>query len=667
MRARPKQANYLQKFKDVEPIRSEYGKDGRRLDSSPATVSTVSRVRDSSPVQTNGNAQRQRAGVAGISSRSSKEQKAATSAGSASNLASNGAGGGGGGDIKQYINLDDVPDGMPVSPRWVSRKTISYYQGDDNPPDDNYWATGAASSSSSKQTSAPPPGHNQTTRVQYVARASSLPESGYVDDPPPKAIIPKQAFQPMRQHIRDDDDNDDFLQRQGRGQDDEASRDGRGSSGGDGSRDGRDERREGWRRDDGRNNDRKGGSRDGSRGDRRDEHSGGRRTQFEAASEYAESDRAAQSKPRRATPIAPYRDIREPQDAKKHGTKASAARRGYDGEDDEDEDWDDDSYGNRRDTPPSNQPSDRYDTYDDENGGYGGGGYPKKTAPAQSSYSSYREVPREAGKRAPAQCAPPPMRIEPRAPSLPCEMKSVPPLPADSYATPIDQLYFSKQPRNVEYRPYTLEQYKAIKPRDYVEIANIKPGTSFIPSSATLLPLAHPPCRRSTPRPTRLLTLSPSFSSSLADLNSEILVAKRANQERIKEFSKNLLEFNQKVLQQQRKLPHSAESNSIVLAQKKIMSKREKALEFSKNVPKPKSSAMLQPSEAPRRPKYRPSGSNGDYEADWAGKDFDHDYMTKESESHGMNEVEFRRLETLEQKHNDSQRQIAAIKKSLNL
>lgn len=38
------------------------------------------------------------------------------------------------------------------------------------------------------------------------------------------------------------------------------------------------------------------------------------------------------------------------------------------------------------------------------------------------------------------------------------------------------KLFFSKAPRKVEYKPYTLEQYKLIKPKEYVEISNIKPG-----------------------------------------------------------------------------------------------------------------------------------------------------------------------------------------------
>lgn len=45
-----------------------------------------------------------------------------------------------------------------------------------------------------------------------------------------------------------------------------------------------------------------------------------------------------------------------------------------------------------------------------------------------------------------------------------------------AYDTPQEQLYFSKEPRPVHFRPYSLEQYRATKPQAYVEISNLKPG-----------------------------------------------------------------------------------------------------------------------------------------------------------------------------------------------
>lgn len=159
------------------------------------------------------------------------------------------------------------------------------------------------------------------------------------------------------------------------------------------------------------------------------------------------------------------------------------------------------------------------------------------------------------------------------------------------------------------------------------------------------------------------------------DLNSEVLQAKRANQERVKEFSKNLLTFNQQVLRQQRKLPRSSESNDIERADQRAVSKRERAKQFAQNIPKPKpaASSVAMPSMAGGS--YR-AGSRfraTDDEEDWAGKDgLDHDYMGRVAQRDssaigGISDVEFRRIELLEQKHNDASRQIAAIKKSLGV
>ena len=242
-------------------------------------------------------------------------------------------------------------------------------------------------------------------------------------------------------------------------------------------------------------------------------------------------------------------------------------------------------------------------------------------------------------------------------------------------------------------RPYSLAEWKQKRPNDYVEI---KP------------------------------TLQP-------DLGSAELQAKRANHERVKEFSRQLLAYNQKVLQQQRRLPRSSESSEIDRARDKADSKRERALQFAQNIPKPKPAAALvsayghghghgsgpgggggggpassdysgqsgasaygsaypsaSSSSAPSQGGVRRlapaaskrsggGGGGGEDDEDWGGKDsLDEDYMHAPfgpgkggggsnggGGLGGMSEIEFRRLEALEQKHNDSQRQIAAIKRSL--
>lgn len=119
-------------------------------------------------------------------------------------------------------------------------------------------------------------------------------------------------------------------------------------------------------------------------------------------------------------------------------------------------------------------------------------------------------------------------------------------------------------------RPYTLKQYHLIKPKEYVEISKIQPG------KINLLSLSVP---RSE--------LTNNECQLTADLNTEELVAKRKNLERIKEFSKQLRVVNQDLIQQQRKLPPATEQIDIEKSKQKLNSKRQKALEFARNIPKP--------------------------------------------------------------------------------
>lgn len=58
------------------------------------------------------------------------------------------------------------------------------------------------------------------------------------------------------------------------------------------------------------------------------------------------------------------------------------------------------------------------------------------------------------------------MRLGP--PSFPCE--------SHSSESEDASLFYSKQPRQVDFKPYTLGQYRMIKPKDYQEIAALKPG-----------------------------------------------------------------------------------------------------------------------------------------------------------------------------------------------
>uniref|UniRef100_K3X0L0 Uncharacterized protein n=1 Tax=Globisporangium ultimum (strain ATCC 200006 / CBS 805.95 / DAOM BR144) TaxID=431595 RepID=K3X0L0_GLOUD len=112
-----------------------------------------------------------------------------------------------------------------------------------------------------------------------------------------------------------------------------------------------------------------------------------------------------------------------------------------------------------------------------------------------------------------------------------------------------DQLAFSRKARPVQYEPCKLSQYKKEKSAEYYELGKLQP-----------------------------------------DLNSEELVQKRANAERIKAFSKSLRVIN-KASQ-----PKKADSNNgSPPSRKTASSTRSKALEFAKRIPKPKHSSRSNP------------------------------------------------------------------------
>ncbi|KDO26322.1 hypothetical protein SPRG_08395 [Saprolegnia parasitica CBS 223.65] len=140
-------------------------------------------------------------------------------------------------------------------------------------------------------------------------------------------------------------------------------------------------------------------------------------------------------------------------------------------------------------------------------------------------------------KRSPKPQASPPKRatklVKPEKPS-PTELNE------QRAVTEHDQLAFSKKARPVQYEPCTLTEYKQEKPAGYYELGKLKP-----------------------------------------DLNADDLVEKRANKERIKEFSKNLRAINQTTLKKRDVVE--------TVAPEKTLSTRDKALAFAKDkVPKPK-------------------------------------------------------------------------------
>jgi len=118
-----------------------------------------------------------------------------------------------------------------------------------------------------------------------------------------------------------------------------------------------------------------------------------------------------------------------------------------------------------------------------------------------------------------------------------------------------DQLAFSKKARPVDYTPGTLKDYKQNKPQKYYELGKLS-----------------------------------------ADLEDPELIAKKANQERVKQFSANLRGIN-KQQQNPNKKP-SAKKTAAEAAKEEALQRRKKAQEFAKNVPKPKLRHSAQPREA---------------------------------------------------------------------
>jgi Jhy protein len=157
------------------------------------------------------------------------------------------------------------------------------------------------------------------------------------------------------------------------------------------------------------------------------------------------------------------------------------------------------------------------------------------------------------------------------------------------------------------------------------------------------------------------MTPSSTNAFHIADLNNDALIVKRANAERIKEFSRKLKDYNRSALETQRRLPNASEALSIEVTKKRLESNRERALNFAKNVPKPKVKTS--------------SGSGGDEEQTGArggvgcGENYgddDEDHLLAPDEF-GTSFEEAARLQELQAKHQESRRKIEAIKRSMGI
>jgi hypothetical protein len=259
------------------------------------------------------------------------------------------------------------------------------------------------------------------------------------------------------------------------------------------------------------------------------------------------------------------------------------------------------------------------------------------------------------GKKVPHVRKGAPQLVSPRS-SLDEVNHNAPPLPFDreqrsSHPSAVDvpakdKLHYSKAPRKVEYKPYTLADYKQIKGETYKEVSKLQP-----------------------------------------DLNSDVLVAKRANQQRVKDFSKQLKEFNRAEIKQAQPQAYpaavrgaaplaSAPAPAAIISnadREKIaaLNKRERALQYAKKVRSHVAAAQADQSDAAkaRRASQIPrAGGAGYSEDDWHGEpDFGDDGYVVAGDASGMGYDKAREIELLESQHADGKRQIDAIKRALKL
>lgn len=230
--------------------------------------------------------------------------------------------------------------------------------------------------------------------------------------------------------------------------------------------------------------------------------------------------------------------------------------------------------------------------------------------------------------------------VNPDAPPLPADVRRDKARASQEDVPENEKLHYSKAPRKVEYKPYTLADYRDIKPKEYQEIQKLQP-----------------------------------------DLNSDVLVAKRANQQRIKDFSKQLKDFNRAEVVQQ-KLQHQVKDmlgerggqgrdNKDAPGKKGAeKSKRDRALAYGKEQrARAAASAEAQVESEKQSAEAAKSRKSHAYsEDDWRGDEDNYDdaYVSAPDPS-GMNYERAKEMEELENMHNDSRRQIDAIKRALKL
>lgn len=152
------------------------------------------------------------------------------------------------------------------------------------------------------------------------------------------------------------------------------------------------------------------------------------------------------------------------------------------------------------------------------------------------------------------------------------------------------------------------------------------------------------------------------ISEFYLDLNTEELKAKRANAERVKEFSKNLNSFNKQQIRE------AATENCSNLSDRQTKaaepkSSRDRAKEFSKLIPKPR----VQRTPVVQGPLKQHTESNDGYgtaaEEYCISTDHEINLLGIPNNAIGGNS----RLQELQMKHGENKKKVDAIKKSLGL
>lgn len=150
-------------------------------------------------------------------------------------------------------------------------------------------------------------------------------------------------------------------------------------------------------------------------------------------------------------------------------------------------------------------------------------------------------------------------------------------------------------------------------------------------------------------------------------------MAKRANLDRIKEFSRNLQSYNRQVIGQQPKLAPASEKRDIAVSEQKFNSRRQRAIEFAKNVPKPKvaTSASAARGDAQQRCTSQQRGAFKDNDESELGDNFDGGYGARphsDSSMHmGADYAKESRIMELESQHNNRKIQMEVIRKTLGM